>query len=90
MTLLTQVVILHWKEGGEQHKQKLYDNHLDGSGRLDWVSVETVFGADLVEIVDVGRSSLLRNGQWEGFTLDTFQPGSIILVTVSRKAQGEC
>ncbi|MGH3055578.1 MAG: hypothetical protein ACRDL7_11435 [Gaiellaceae bacterium] len=88
-TLLTQVVFLHWEEEGEQHKQKLYDIQLDGSGRLDWAAVKEAFGVDLVEIEDEGTPSLLKDGQWKGFTIDTFQPGSTIMVTASRRAQGE-
>ena len=89
VTLLTQVVNLYWREGGERHKQKLHDIDLDGSGRLKWAAVEKAYGADLVEIEDEGTPALLEDGEWKGFTIDTFQPGSTILVTVSRKAQGE-
>ena len=89
MILLAQVVILRWEEGDEEHKQKLYNIHLDGSGRLKWAAVEKAFGADLVEIKDEGTPVLLDEGQWKGFTIDTFQPGSTILVIVSRRAQGE-
>ena len=89
MTLLAQVVLLHWKDGDEEHKQELWNIQLDGSGRLKWAAVKKAFGADLVEIEDEGTPALLEDGEWKGFTIDTFQPGSTILVTVSRKAQGE-
>ena len=45
MILLAQVVILRWEEGDEEHKQKLYNIHLDGSGRLQWATVKKAFGA---------------------------------------------
>ena len=89
MTLLTQVVLLHWKDGDEEHKQELWNIQLDGSGRLKWAAVKEAFGADLVEIEDRGTPVLIEDGQWKGFTMGTFQPGSTILVTVSRKPQGE-
>ena len=89
MTLLAQVVNLRWEEGGEQHKQEVWNILPDGSGRLDWAAVKEAFGADLVEIEDRGTPALLKDGEWKGFTMGTFQPGSTILVTVSRRAQGE-
>ena len=88
MTLLAQVVLLHWKDGDEEHKQELWNIQLDGSGRLKWAAVKKAFGVDLVEIEDEGTPALLEDGEWKGFTIDTFQPGSTILVTVSRRAQG--
>ena len=84
-----QVVNLRWEDGDEEHKQELWNIQLDGSGRLKWAAVKKAFGADLVEIEDEGTPALLEDGEWKGFTIDTFQPGSTILVTVSRKAQGE-
>lgn len=89
MTLLAQVVILRWEEGDEEHKQKLYNIQLDGSGRLDWAAVEKAFGADLVEIKDEGLPGLLQEGDMKGLTRATFQHGSTIPVIVSRNAQGE-
>ena len=89
MTLLTQVVLLHWKDGDEEHKQELWNIQLDGSGRLKWAAVEKAFGADLVEIEDEGTPALLQEGDRKGLTRATFQPDTTILVTVSRKAQGE-
>ena len=89
MTLLTQVVILRWEEGGEQEELKLRDIQPGGSGRLQWAAVKETFNADLVKIVREGSPALIEEGEWKGFTIDTFQPGSTILVTVSRKAQGE-
>ena len=89
MILLAQVVILRWEEGDEEHKQKLYNIELDGSGRLDWAAVEKAFGADLVEIKDEGLPGLLQEGDMKGLTRATFQPGSTIPIIVSRNAQGE-
>ena len=89
MTLLAQVVVLSWEEGGEQEEQELYDIQLDGSGRLDWAAVKETFHADTVKITGRGSPSVLKDGEWKGFTLRTFQPGSTILVTVSRTVQGE-
>ena len=89
MTLLTQVVNLRWEEGGKQHKQEVWNVQPDGSGRLDWAAVENTFDADLVEIKNRGIPALLKDGEWKGFTMGTFKPGSTILVTVSCKGQGE-
>ena len=68
MTLLTQVVLLHWKDGDEEHKQELWNIQLDGSGRLKWAAVKEAFGADLVEIEDEGTPALLEDGEQKGFT----------------------
>ena len=89
MTLLTQVVVLHWEEAEEQHTQTLYDIQADGSGRLDWAAVKEAFIAVVVEIKDGGTPGLFPSGNMQGLTRATFQPGSTILVTVSRKAQDE-
>ena len=88
ITFLAQVVNLRWEGENEEHKQKLYDPQPDGSGRLDWAAVKEAFGADLVEIEDAGTPSLLKDGDWKGYTIDTFKSGINILVAVSRKAQG--
>ena len=89
MILLAQVVILRWEEGGEQEEQELYDIQPDGSGRLDWAAVKETFNADTVKITGRGSPSVLKDGEWKGFTLRTFQPGSTIMVAVSRIGQGE-
>ena len=89
VTLLTQVVNLRWEEKGEQEDLELYDIQLDGRGRLDWAAVKEAFSADQVDIKGRGPPGLLQEGDRKGLTRATFQPGSIILVTVSRQAQGE-
>ena len=84
MTLLTQVVSLRWEEGGEQHRAGGVA-HSSETAAADWTGRlwKEAFDADLVEIVRIGEHpALLKNGEWKGFTMGTFQPGSTILVTV--------
>ena len=83
------MVALRWEEGGQQEELQLYDIQHDGSGRLDWAAVEKVFGANMVKIKGRGPPGVFPRGDKEGLTRDIFQPGSVILVTVSRNPQGE-
>lgn len=86
-SLPIQVITVRWDETGEEHMQKLHDIQ-EGRGRVDWAAVKKAFRADLVEIKDEGTPELLKTGDREGLTRASFQPGSAILVSVSRKSQG--
>ena len=79
-----QVITLR-DESGEEHLQRLYDIQPDGTGRLDWTAVRHAFQADLVEITGEGTPSLLRRGAFEGFTLATYTPGSVISIQFQRR-----
>ena len=88
MTVLAQSVTLSWEEGEQKEEMELWDIQLDSKGRLDWAAVKEAFNADVVEILHEGSPPLLDEDPWEGFTMQTFQPGSTILVSVSCKTQG--
>ena len=83
-----QSVTLHWEDGKQKEEMELWDIQSDGKGRLDWLAVEKTFSADVVRILRQGSPSLLKRGEWEGYTRETFQPGSTILVSVSCRSQG--
>ena len=85
--LLTQVVTLHWEETGEESLPKLHDIQPDGSGRLDWAAVKEDFCADVVK-VGGATPSTFQEGALKGLTREVFQPGSTVMVDVTRKAQG--
>ncbi len=88
VSLVTQVAILHGEEEGEQEELQLYDIQDDGRGRLDWTAAERAFDARLLKIKGRGPPGVFPSGDREGLTRDTFQPGSVLPVTVYRK-QGE-
>ena len=88
VSLVTQVAKLHGEEEGEQEELQLYDIQDDGRGRLDWTAAERAFDARLLKIKGRGPPGVFPSGDREGLTRDTFQPGSVLPVTVYRK-QGE-
>lgn len=73
---------------GEEHLQTLYDIQSNGHGGLDWAAVEEAFRAEVVETLTYGVPGLFKNGDREGLTRSTFQPGITILVKVFGRASG--
>ena len=79
---LAQVVLTRSGEVAEQEQLKLYDfpRHLDARGRLDRAAVGGSFGVRALKIAGKGSPVLIKEGQWQGFTIGTYQPGCNIEV----------
>lgn len=88
ITDFAQCVTLSWEWGGKKEEMELWDIQFDGKGRLDWAAVKETFSADVVRILGKGTPPLLKKGEWEGYTRETFQPGSTIQLSVDRRGQG--